>query len=162
MRLCLVVVAHHPLVYYKLAEALFCGTSHNQLPDFSHSFSQYKLGLSNLPYPAPAGMFVRALLTQLRDLWNLAGFTTQFRPLVQLHDATFRASVHEDDDNDHWAQSPILVFTMDTPTCFAEPLMLTLRSYLKAGFDEEFSRHHILDYEILRFVLPRGLTQNMI
>ena len=70
--------------------------------------------------------------------------------------------MHEDDDNDHWTQSTILVFTMDTPTCFAEPLMLTLRSYLKAGFDEEFSRHHILDYEILRFVLPRGLTQNMV
>ena len=51
---------------------------------------------------------------------------------------------------------------MDCPTCFAEALMLTLRSYLKAGFDEEFSAHQVFDYEILRFILPRGVTQNMV
>ena len=104
-------------------------------------------------------MFARALVLQLRDLWNLAGLRTDFRPMMQLHDTTFHPEVRRDSALQR--EPPTLVFTMDVPGMFAEQAMLTLRSYLHAALLEEFSKHKCFDYQIFKFDLPPELTLNM-
>ena len=69
-------------------------------------------------------MFARALVLQLRDLWNLAGLRTDFTPMMQLHDTTFHPEVRRDSALQR--EPPTLVFTMDVPGMFAEQAMLTL------------------------------------
>ena len=99
------------------------------------------------------------LITQLRDLWNLAGLRTDFTPMMQLHDTTFHPEVRRDSALQR--EPPTLVFTMDVPGIFAEQAMLTLRSYLHAALLKEFSKHKCFDYQVFKFDLPPELTQIM-
>ena len=117
MRLSLVLVAAHPLVYHKMVEALFCG-DRGGAASFDQSVCKFKPVLYNHSHGTPAGMFARALVLQLRDLWNLAGFHTDFRPMIPLHDTTFHREVRI--DTVLRSEPPTLVFTMDVPTMFAE------------------------------------------
>lgn len=77
VRLSLMLVADHTLVYHKMAEALERGIA----TSFNQSVSKFKPVLFNHSQGFPEGMFARALVLQLLDLLNLACLRTEFRPM---------------------------------------------------------------------------------
>ena len=67
---------------------------------------------------------------------------------MMLHDSTFFKPMMDDHSTRHL--EPFVVYTMDVPSRFLEPLMLTLRAYMQAKFLNE-DLNPKLDYNVFHF-----------